>query len=124
MEIDLIRYYHAPYAALAAEYGAQLVAAMVVNLPPDSATMRHYAQGWALEAQLLAGVFDRLVEANWQRSADGQKGRNKPKPLPRPGVQGAGVRVGSGSMSLDEAKYWLAQRRAGGGVVVGQETIK
>ena len=97
MEIDLIRYYHAPYAALAAEYGAQLVAAMVVNL---------------------------LVEANWQRSADGQKGRNKPKPLPRPGVQGAGVRVGSGSMSLDEAKYWLAQRRAGGGAVVGQETIK
>lgn len=124
MEIDLIRYYHAPYAALAAEYGAQLVAAMVVNLPPDSATMRHYAQGWGLEAQLLAGVFDRLVEANWQRSADGQKDRNKPKPLPRPGVQGSGVRVGSGSMSLDEAKYWLAQRRAGGGAVVGQETIK
>lgn len=124
MEIDLIRYYHAPYAALTAEYGAQLVAAMVVNLPPDSATMRHYAQGWGLEAQLLAGAFDRLVEANWQRSADGQNGRNKPKPLPRPGVQGAGVRVGSGSMSLDEAKYWLAQRRAGGGAVVGQETIK
>ena len=111
MEIDLIRYYHAPYAALAAEYGAQLVAAMVVNLHP-------------LDVQTLLQVFDRLVEANWQRSADGQKGRNKPKPLPRPGVQGAGVRVGSGSMSLDEAKYWLAQRRAGGGAVVGQETIK
>lgn len=39
---------------------------------------------WDLEAHLLAGIFDLLAIANWQRGA--RKGTPQPKPLPRPGV--------------------------------------
>jgi hypothetical protein len=38
---------------------------------------------------LLASIYDALSVANWQRSADGSKGKNKPKPLKRPGEEAA-----------------------------------
>src|SRR5690606_4694399 len=37
---------------------------------------------WDLQAHLLAGIFDLLNVANWQRGA--RKGTPRPKPLPRP----------------------------------------
>jgi len=43
---------------------------------------------WDLVAHLLAGLHDRLAEANWQR---GGGGGAKPKPLPRPGQQDDGT---------------------------------
>lgn len=53
----------------------------------------HYQ--WGMVEQLLALVVDELAVANWQRSKDGAKGRNRPSPLPRPGVkQKSGERVG------------------------------
>lgn len=36
---------------------------------------------WTLTDHLLALVHDQLAVANWQRSKDGSKGRNRPKPL-------------------------------------------
>ena len=39
---------------------------------------------WDLNTQLLAGVFDQLATANWQRAGDEKAKR--PDPLPRPGV--------------------------------------
>jgi hypothetical protein len=41
-------------------------------------------QGWSVDSYLLGNVIDLLTAANWQRSEDGSKGRNKPKPMPRP----------------------------------------
>lgn len=39
---------------------------------------------WDVDTYLLANVVDLLNFANWQRSEDGSKGRNKPKPIKRP----------------------------------------
>ena len=109
-EIDLIRFYGARFTELLARYGPRLTAAMVVHLPNDSALMRELSQGWGLQDQLLAGIFDRLAEANWQR------GRSRPDPIPRPGVKSGNTKqLGSGTMSLDEARHWAAERRAGTG---------
>lgn len=44
---------------------------------------------WSVTDHLLASIFDAVVIANWQRSGDGQKGKNKPKPLKRPGEDAA-----------------------------------
>jgi hypothetical protein len=52
----------------------------------DSAHARELLQDgfdWTLETHLLAGLHDRLAEANWQRSGKGPR----PTPLPRPGVK-------------------------------------
>ncbi|WP_296245189.1 DUF5361 domain-containing protein [uncultured Rothia sp.] len=123
IEIDLIRVYGARFADLLEEHGPRLIAAMVVHLPDDSALMRELAQGWGLQDQLLAGIFDRLAEANWQRTEDGQKGNNRPNPLPRPGVKSENSQqLGSGTMSLTEARHWVAERRAGTGTDITEET--
>lgn len=37
-----------------------------------------------MDTYLLADAVDVLVAANWQRTEDGSKGRNRPKPIPRP----------------------------------------
>jgi hypothetical protein len=39
---------------------------------------------WDVKAHLLAGVFDLLAAANWQRGGD--ESAKKPERLPRPGV--------------------------------------
>lgn len=123
IEIDLIRFYGARFVELLAKYGPRLVAAMVVHLPDSSALMRELVQGWGLQDQLLAGIFDRLAEANWQRTEDGQKGHNRPAPIPRPGVKSeSSQQLGSGVMSLTEARYWVAERRAGTGSDITEET--
>lgn len=123
IEIDLIRFYGARFTDLLEEHGPRLVAAMVVHLPDDSALMRELAQGWGLQDQLLAGIFDRLAEANWQRTEDGQKGHNRPNPIPRPGVKSENSQqLGSGVMSLTEARHWVAERRAGTGTDITEET--
>ena len=36
---------------------------------------------WTIGEHLLALVHDQLATANWQRTKDGSKGRNRPKPL-------------------------------------------
>lgn len=123
IEIDLIRFYGARFASLITRYGPRLTAAMVVHLPDDSALMRELVQGWGLQDQLLAGIFDRLAEANWQRTEDGQKGHNRPAPIPRPGVKSeSSQQLGSGAMSLTEARHWVAERRAGTGTDITEST--
>lgn len=54
---------------------------------PDSAfwhAIDPEGYGWSVDTYLLANLVDLSVAANWQRSEDGQKGRNKPKPIQRP----------------------------------------
>lgn len=41
---------------------------------------------WGLPEQMLAAQADSLSWIVWSKTADAQKGRNKPKPIPRPGV--------------------------------------
>lgn len=71
--------------------------------------------GWTVTDHLLALEVDYLAILAWQGTKDGQKGRNKPKPLPRPGDK---QRVESGrhgqavSMTAAEARAWSKSRIA------------
>jgi hypothetical protein len=60
---------------------------------------------WSVDSYLLAQVVDLLAAANWQRSADGSKGTNRPKPLPRPSDKYAAA------AKADLIKSSIAQRR-------------
>jgi len=42
---------------------------------------------WDTENMLLADIADSNRIIAWQKTKDGQKGRNVPKPIPRPGVE-------------------------------------
>lgn len=78
--------------------------AVVMIRQPESWTHRKLAGEWQwglLENQLLAAGVDQLTVANWQRSQDGQKNRNKPRPIPRPGVDEYDKKRETVSVSLD-----------------------
>ena len=64
---------------------------------------------WNTTNQLLAMVADHLAVANWFQTKDGQKGKNRPKQIPRPGVRDEEEHTyGKGTkMSMSEAKEWL-----------------
>jgi adenylate kinase family enzyme len=66
---------------------------------------------WSTADHLLALQFDALQIANWQRSKDGATGRNRPKPMPRPGLKPIGERVGRTQRTPEEVKAYLAQFR-------------
>jgi len=76
---------------------------------PESWAHRKLAGEWQwglLENQLLAARGDplggdQLALANCQRSEDGQKNRNKPRPIPRPGVDEYDRKKETLSMSVD-----------------------
>jgi len=78
------------------------------HLPPESALVRAVSPDeaeWTLVPHLLAGIADRLEVANWQRAGD--KNAPKPKPIPRPGVEGKKRRSGT-PQSREEV--WQALR--------------
>ncbi|MFT4081191.1 MAG: DUF5361 domain-containing protein [Nocardioides sp.] len=81
---DLRRYYNLTLAHLA-DYGipAREIADYVAHLPYDAATRRALDDDWWITPEI---AFQRLIELDlrvlaWQRTEDGQKGRNPPKPL-------------------------------------------
>lgn len=61
----------------------------VKRLPHDSAFARSLFgddHQWTLLPHLLAGISDSLRVLIWQQTENGHKGKNQPKPMPRPGV--------------------------------------
>lgn len=68
--------------------------------PEGSAFYSHSAGEaavWGLGEQLLATVVDQVNVLLWQKTKDGYKNRNRPKPIPRPGVEdkkSAGKKLG------------------------------
>ncbi|BDB58990.1 MULTISPECIES: hypothetical protein [Rhodococcus] len=88
-------------------------------LKSDSALMRLRhpdSWQWNLIEYLLAGIFDGIQGGNWQRA--GNKNTPKPKPLPRPGIDGkkANTRVVKDtdvvSVPATDIRAELARRRA------------
>lgn len=86
-------------ASLLAEYGVRLsapscglleLADLVVHLPPGCALWR--AAGgplaWSDEVHMLAKVEHGLRVLAWQKTEDGSKGRNQPKPIDPPALAG------------------------------------
>lgn len=62
---------------------------MIVKHLPDASALRREVLGdqgaWDVKAHLLAGIFDVLAVANWQRGGD--ENAKKPERLDRPGVK-------------------------------------
>ncbi len=63
---------------------------------------------WTLDQHLLAIIADRLGIIAWQRTKDGRKNRNRPKPL-SPLAKAQGTRYGKTDRSDEEVKAYLAR---------------
>lgn len=69
---------------------------------------------WGLTEQLLALVADYSATLMWLQTADAEKGRNRPRPIPRPGVE-PDVDVqkfGSDPVTLDALDDFLGWAKA------------
>lgn len=76
---------------------------------PDSLLHRALAgDDWSRTDHLLALVHDQLALANWQRSRDGRRNQNRPKPL-SPLSKPAGTRYGKTDRSPEEVIAYLAR---------------
>lgn len=62
---------------------------------------------WGLSEHLLAVLADAVIAGNWMQSKDGQKNRNRPKPIPRPGVVPEHKKFGGKAESIDTIRDWL-----------------
>jgi hypothetical protein len=85
---------------------------LVRNVPQSSALGKaRDPEGWMwdLPAFLMAGQFDALQGANWQRAGDPKAKR--PDPLPRPGVVPAEVRKPSTPTTIEKLRKRLGMDR-------------
>ncbi|WP_336086205.1 DUF5361 domain-containing protein [Nocardia sp. SSK8] len=85
--------------------------AIVGYSPRTSALYRARNRGeheWHLDRMLLADMADSLRWLVWAKSADAQHGRNRPEPIPRPGVKPTAERIGSpmGIGNVNEFLGW------------------
>lgn len=69
--------------------------------------MQPEAAPWGLSELLLAVIADAALAGNWMQSKDGQKNRNRPKPIPRPGVMPDKKQFGGRAESMDSIRDWL-----------------
>jgi hypothetical protein len=85
---------------------------LVKHAPPGSALVRAM-QGpdfvWGVPEQLMAGVLDALNILVWFKTEDGAKGRNRPKQIPRPGVEPDEdtTTYGKDAVSIEEMNAFL-----------------
>jgi hypothetical protein len=85
--------------------------AIVSCSPRSSALHRVRNSGeheWHLDRLLLADMADSLRWLVWAKSSDAQQGRNRPEPIPRPGVKSTVERIGSSTSigSVNELLGW------------------
>lgn len=83
---------------------------IVTHQPSGSAlhrAMHPDAAPWGLSEHLLAVIADAAISGNWMQSRDGQKNRNRPKPIPRPGVKPENQKFGGRAESIDTIREWL-----------------
>jgi hypothetical protein len=81
---------------------------IVKHLPRGSALVRELHGDdppWGLTEQLLAAAVDALNGANWQRGSG--KLKDKPNPIPRPGVEQPKPSYGQGAVSIEEMAQFL-----------------
>ena len=84
------------------------------HAPPKSplAVALNPKMAWDVQDYLLAEIADAQRWLVWAKTKDGQKNRNMPKPIPRPGVQESNGRLTDvRAMDVDELKEFLARRR-------------
>lgn len=104
IESDFWRLYGRGVFDFAPSKAAQLVAGVLSD--PGSATYRAVYPDWQwhlIGNQLAAAQTDLLALLWWAKTRDGQKNRNRPKPVPRPGVndpEAAGNRIRAEEVQL------------------------
>jgi hypothetical protein len=110
VEADLQRFYGIALSDLpSGRLTWRRLTVLLAGLPRESATAREVGGAdleWGLAEQLMAGMFDALQVANWQRTGNR---RNRPKPIPRPGVRDGADRVGKTDRSPEQVKAFLAR---------------
>lgn len=83
----------------------------VVKYQPSTSAlyraMHPDAAPWGLSEHLLAVVADAVIQGNWMQSRDGQKNRNRPKPIQRPGIEPANKKFGGKAESIHAIREWL-----------------
>ncbi len=85
---------------------------LIRHMPEDSATLAALRGGpehrpWTLQTDLLAGIFNAVAAANWQRTG---KKSGKPEPVKPPEIKNVAGKKKKGTMSL---RQWRDdQRRA------------
>ena len=86
---------------------------VIVKQSPASSALYRAVHGqeeseWTLTNHLLAGMGDSLAWLVWAKTEDAAKKRNKPKPIPRPGVRDESKKqIGGGTLPADEMMRWL-----------------
>jgi hypothetical protein len=83
---------------------------IIAHQPDTSALSRamHAEEApWGLSEHLLAVLADAVIAGNWMQSRDGQKNKNRPKPIPRPGVVPDKKKFGGRAESMDTIRDWL-----------------
>lgn len=80
------------------------LAAVVTEAPGDSALVRALNPDvhWGLTELLLAEAVDTLHWLQWSKTKDAKWGWNKPKPVPRPGVDTSEYEVIGEATDMDE----------------------
>lgn len=86
LRADFRRYYSARLSDIGHEFTVLEAADWAVHLPPESALKRELNDGWTNSEMLLAELVDTFRLNLWTKTKDGSKNRNRPKPIPRPGV--------------------------------------
>lgn len=87
LEADFYRLYGRGVFEFAPVKAVQLVIGIVTDT--TSATYRALYPDWQwhlVENQMLAAQTDLLALIWWSKTRDGQKNKNRPKPVPRPGI--------------------------------------
>ena len=63
---------------------------------------------WTLGNHLLADVADTLHLLWWAKTEDAARRRNRPKPIPRPGItDDSKKQIGAGSLPVEAMREWL-----------------
>lgn len=77
----------------------------LLNDPKSETAQEAGGDGWSRTEHLLAMVVDELRLANWQRTKEGSKNRNRPKPISP--LAPKGRRIGKTNKSFAEVKDYL-----------------
>lgn len=90
---------------------------LIRHAPADSALARSlYSEEhqWQLTQYLLADMADSLRWLVWSKTAAAQDGRDRPEPIPRPGLKPAVERIGTaaGIEVMDAFLSWGHQGAA------------
>lgn len=80
--------------------------AVITCLPTESATFRAVTPDWmwGVPEMLAADIADSLRWLVWAKTDDARKNRNRPKPVPRPGIKGP-ERIGTRTSIADMNEF-------------------